>query len=360
MLSLAPRYFAWRIRGNPLTWAYRHRDVLTRDYDLILATSMVDLACLRGLVPTLSRVPAILYFHENQFAYPVSAHANSVLEAQMVNLYSGLSAQKLVFNSQFNRDSFFRGVGDLLKKLPDEVPENLVELMQAKSTCLPVPLISPQISPLADNEDDRHDLNASQRDVSVCQIVWNHRWEYDKGPERLLTIIQKLNPHLRLRFHIIGQQFREQPREFGEIREQLRQRGWLGAWGYVDNREQYCRLLAGADMVLSTALHDFQGLAVLEAVAQGCIPIVPDRLAYPEFLQSAFRYESFVEDVNTEALAAVSLIEKLARVLTAGDNLPDTEVKQWQWPNLVGRYRELFESGAKLEVSCASTKNHES
>lgn len=361
-LSLAPRHFAWRIRGNPLSWAYRYRELLEKKYDLILATSMVDLACLRGLVPGLAHTPAILYFHENQFAYPLTAKANSMLEAQMVNLYSALSAQKIVFNSQYNRESFLQGVDDLLRKLPDEVPENLVEILQSKSSCLPVPLVAspPAKERARQNEERGQDTRAVMSESPVRQLVWNHRWEYDKGPERLLALIQKLDSRLSLRFHIVGQQFREQPPVFSEIRELLNQRAWLGTWGYVEDRERYTRLLEEADFVLSTALHDFQGLAVLEAVTQGCLPIVPDRLAYPEYFQQAFRYRSCIDDLEAEALGATSLIEKYIRLLDGGEALPEVTVAQWQWSHLAGPYRELFESTAGLEVSCASTKNHES
>ena len=44
--ELAGRHFRWRIRGNPLSWI----DVLPEAVpELIVATSMVDLATLKGL-----------------------------------------------------------------------------------------------------------------------------------------------------------------------------------------------------------------------------------------------------------------------------------------------------------------------
>ena len=51
VLSLPPRHLSWRARGNPLYWAMAERELLERGYDLLIATSMVDLATLRGLVP---------------------------------------------------------------------------------------------------------------------------------------------------------------------------------------------------------------------------------------------------------------------------------------------------------------------
>ena len=79
-LTLPPRHFAWRVRGNPLYWGLEERTVLESDYDALVATSMVDLCTLRGLVPALTRLPTLLYFHENQFAYPRGRGRHEPLE----------------------------------------------------------------------------------------------------------------------------------------------------------------------------------------------------------------------------------------------------------------------------------------
>src|SRR5690606_16267725 len=63
-LTLAPRFFQWRIRGNPVSWF--DEPCLQQPWDLVIATSMVDLATLRGLNPSLAKVPCLLYMHENQ------------------------------------------------------------------------------------------------------------------------------------------------------------------------------------------------------------------------------------------------------------------------------------------------------
>lgn len=274
-LSLPARYFNWRVRGNSLSWAFSERATLEQDYDLLIATSMVDLSSLRGFVPKLASVPTLLYFHENQFDYPVSnkqksAEHHGSVEPQILSIYSALCATTLVFNSSYNRQTFLEGAAALLKKLPDAVPGNLIECMEQCSQVLSVPL------------DDSFFSNIERdRDTSSpLQLVWNHRWEYDKGPDRLLLFIRELKRlNVVFRLHVVGQQFRQQPAEFEEIKQLLLECKALGEWGFIESEASYRRLLCDADVVLSTALHDFQGLSILEAVASGCKPLLPARQA---------------------------------------------------------------------------------
>ena len=54
--------------------------------------------------------------------------------------------------------------------------------------------------------------------------------------------------------------------------------------GFEPDRRRYLRRLAACDWVLSTAVHEFFGVAVVEALLAGCLPWLPDRLSYPELL----------------------------------------------------------------------------
>lgn len=295
--TLPPRHFQWRMRGNALTW---WGEDLNSTYDAMVATSMTDLATLRGIVPALAQLPALLYFHENQFAYPLSDDATPRLEPQMVQLYSALSAQRLAFNSKYNRSTFFEGLQALLKRLPDGVPAGTVKTLEAKSTVLPVPVGPEWFEVRQARSGDR------------LTLLWNHRWEYDKGPDRLLLAVRVLLERgINFRLHITGQRFRNTPAEFKAIRDLLGAStiASLGHFGPVEDDEAYRKLLGQCHVVLSTALHDFQGLAVLEAVAAGCLPLVPDRLAYPEWFGPEWRYESCLDDPQREAQA---LVEQLA------------------------------------------------
>jgi glycosyltransferase involved in cell wall biosynthesis len=54
--------------------------------------------------------------------------------------------------------------------------------------------------------------------------------------------------------------------------------------GYVESKGEYWKLLHKADWVLSTADHEFFGIAVVEALFAGCLPWLPERLSYQELL----------------------------------------------------------------------------
>ncbi len=323
LLTLAPRYFSWRIRGNSLSWAFNERETLQRPYDLVLATSMTDLSALRGLVPALAQVPTLVYFHENQFAYPESERAFKAVEPKILNIYTALAADRVLFNSAYNRDTFLAGAAALLKKLPDQVPPGIIPLLRERSAVLPVPLAdgcfesaAPDAGGFEARWQSGANLSASDRQESArpVRILWSARWEYDKGPRRLLAILQALEARqLDYRLCLLGQSFRHTPAEFAEIGARFGHR--LVQFGFAQTRAEYQAWLRSADLVLSTAEHEFQGLAVLEALAAGCLPVLPDRLVYPEFVPPSGLYASVADDLAAEAGHAADLIERQAGVV---------------------------------------------
>lgn len=296
--ELPGRYFRWRIRGNALSWRQPLTELLQRwQPDHILATSMVDLATLRGLVPALASVPASYYFHENQFAYPISAQQHGSVDPMMVQLYGALSAQQLLFNSKYNRDSFFAGLETLLQRLPDQVPKGIVKELRARSAWLPVPVRS-----IAAKAKTHH---------SVPLLLWNHRWEYDKQPEGLLQLLRSLTQPVRLA--LLGGRSNKVPDALRQIRREFA--GWIVVDDFP-SRTDYEAYLAQADVVFSSAKHEFQGISVLEAVTAGARPLVPDDLCYREQYPTANRYAP--DDFITAA-----------GMLDNWQSLPQVSVEPW-------------------------------
>lgn len=299
VLTLPPRHFRWRIRGNALSWL--NEPLLRQPWDLVVATSMVDLAGLRGFHPSLATTPALLYMHENQFAYPDSGRQHASTEPAMINLYSAIAADRVLFNSAWNRDSFLEQARRFLDRMPDALPQAMLAGIGDKSAVVPVPI-----------EDHLFRERRQPLNRHCPHLLWNHRWEYDKAPERLLLLLQALRERDKdFRLSVVGEGFRGQPEAFGQIREQFG--GRIEHWGFVESRSEYDRLLARADIVISTALHDFQGLSMLEAMASGCLALAPARLAYPEYVPAAQLYTSNTRDPAAEAASAADCLQAMLR-----------------------------------------------
>lgn len=330
--SLPARFFAWRFRGNALAWSASFQDA---SFDLILATSMTDLATLRGLCPSLATCPAILYFHENQFAYPLEqTNPRDLLHFQITQLYSALSADRLIFNSQYNQDSFLQGVRQLLEKMPDAVPEQAKDILATRSAILPVPLA-------------KEAFPSHQSPQGPLQLLWNHRWEFDKAPERFFAALSLLKKQgIPFEVHVVGQRFRSQPPCFEQAKAAFGAE--IRTWGYLPKKADYRSLLRQCDLVISTALHEFQGLAVLEACAAGCLPIVPNRLAYPQFFDDTWCYASFEKDEKAEAQALAEKIAFMASDMTALRALPRLDLTSLSWDVLALKYQESFEDVVRM------------
>lgn len=311
LLALPGRYFRWRIRGNPLSWLDK---LPTQTPDLIVATSMVDIATIKGLHPRLSTVPVYYYFHENQFAYPCSESQFPSIDPQMVQLYGALTSQRLLFNSRFNETSFLEGVETLLKNMPDEVPENVSFRLQTKSEILPV-----SITPIKPGKKQEN------------LILWNHRWEYDKNPSLFAeAMIALADSGVDFKLALLGAHHSKPFAPLEKLRDELKD--YISVDDKVGETE-YRQIISKASIVVSTSQHEFQGLSMLEAASAGVIPLAPDALCYREQYAEEYRYPAGDKE---------AIVSRLTHWLTV-ELPPAVDVSSWYANALTHRWAELLD-----------------
>ena len=286
LLTLPARKWKWRMRGAAITMADHVRE-LGGTFDLVYASTFVNLAEFRGLAgPAIGSVPAIVYFHENQLVYPNRHTAEWDFQFPLTNITSALSAERCLFNTRWNLDTFLAEIPGFLKQFPDHLPRGVADRIAAKSSVLPPPF---DPGPF-DRTLGPHGVRAAVRGDRP-RIVWPHRWEHDKDPETFFAAVSQLaDEGLQFEVAVAGQVFGDRPDVFAEAEAHLGDR--LVHLGEPEGRDDYARLLASADIAVSTAGNEFFGIAMIEAAYAGCYPLVPDRLAYPELYPAAMRYTS--------------------------------------------------------------------
>ncbi len=302
LMSLPARKWKWRMRGAAVWFAERIRRDPVGDVDLIFTSDMLSVAELRSLLPrTLRNVPVLCYFHENQLTYPLSEHDRRDYQFGFTNITSCLASDEVWFNSAAHRDAFLAAVDELLRQMPDHVPQDARSAIESRSTVA---------WPLVEFPDPTTVRRSNSSAAETPVILWCHRWEYDKNPEAFFRTLFRLDDRgFDFNLVLLGESFRRAPEAFGEAWAKLERR--IVHSGYLENRDDYWRRLASCDIVVSTAIQENFGLAVAEAIAAGCHPLLPDRLSYPELIpeteRSACLYKS--ED---------DLEQRLGTILEAG------------------------------------------
>jgi glycosyltransferase involved in cell wall biosynthesis len=270
------RKWKWRMRGA----AYHFADAARRAGpgnapDVVLASDFLNLCDWRAFAPRPFRdAPALLYFHENQVTYPLGDDAPVDFHYGWINFGSAFAADRVLFNSAYHREGFLRESRRVLSMMPDFVPEGLLERIETASSVFPVGL---------DFEAHREVLRAPRRASSAPVIIWNHRWEYDKDPDLMTEALVGLaREGLEFGAIVCGQAFKPVPAAIERLKDALGPR--LLHVGFFEEPRKYLEALRSADFVLSTARQEFFGVAVVEALYMGCLPVLPHALSYPEIV----------------------------------------------------------------------------
>lgn len=301
-----------------------------RFFDTVLCSTFVDVAVLRALVSQIdgwnTGVMYCTYFHENQFAYPDQEHVEASRQFAAINFTSALASDRLGFNSLYNKRTFLESCGQYLRSVSDIKLPNLVEELEKKSTLL---------YPGVDFSAIDRVLPAIKNEIPV--IVWNHRWEHDKNPDEFFAALYLLkNAGLTFQLIILGQSFRTIPCCFEKARHDFAKE--IIHFGYAESYEQYIDLLGRGDVIVSTSIHEFYGISVIEAVRAGCTPLLPKRLSYPELFDARYLYQEGTFATRLEALVRqgdYQITDERAVELT----------EKYDWRFLTDSYRKWLKAG---------------
>ena len=272
------------MRHAAASLAFEVNQLQHQAWDAVFATDMLNLAEFRGLAAAnLAALPTVLYFHENQFAYPSRGEAVDIerdMHFAFTNLLSLLAADAIWFNSQSNLDSLRSGIQDTLQRMPKLMQPDASRWQARLEQCFATAEIHhPGIEP----------LQSSSVSEGPLHILWAARWEHDKNPEEFFSALRQLREaQIDIRLSVLGQSYSQTPECFDTARQEFSRE--IVNWGYASSRAEYRSNLQDADVVVSTAHHEFFGIAIAEAMSAGCIPVLPDRLSYPELVQCDERF----------------------------------------------------------------------
>ncbi|TDI74776.1 MAG: DUF3524 domain-containing protein [Bacteroidetes bacterium] len=281
-ITMASRFWKWRMHGGAVTMARKAEQFVKNNGkpDLIFATDMVNLSAFLALARRdLSDVPVVLYMHENQLTYPLPDGEKRDYTYAYINYLACLAADRIVFNSRYHFDEFMEALPGLLRMFPDYTHLNTVRKIKDKCSVLHLGMTL--------NAHDKYASSSRSREwgpgMEPPIVLWNQRWEYDKNPEAFFKMMNRLDDiGMPFRLILAGEHFEVQPREFERAFERYADR--ILHYGYADDFPEYSKLLHRADLVVSTSIHEFFGISILEAIYCGCHPLLPNRLSYPELI----------------------------------------------------------------------------
>jgi glycosyltransferase involved in cell wall biosynthesis len=280
----------------------------------VLASSMMDLGTFLD-VAGLADVPTIFYLHENQLTYDP---ARPDLRRGLANWASVRRAAAVVFNSRFHRDAFHAALPLL------GVEAAVGAAQRAASHVIPVGVQVRDFS------------GPAIRDRGPPIIVWNHRWETDKDPAGFLDALHGASD-LEYRLILLGEgaatsRHRSRiDREFGDRIVHV---------GHAP-RTTYATLLRRSDVVVSTARQEFFGASVVEALAAGAVPVVPNRLAYPEVLGGGL-WECLYEPPSLAEALRRTIVDR--RRMERLRPVARRAAERFDWSTVIGRYDALIDS----------------
>ena len=324
----SPHHWKWKMTGGTMELAKKliHSN---KKYDLMIVTDMLHLPLFRSLLPLhLIKLPVLLYFHENQITYPTIIEKGKEDRRDRhygwINYISACQSDAVIFNSQYHKDIFLEALPVFLKAYPKFKWKEDYGRIVKMSVVLPIGLDLPNYS----------------QNRGRPTFIWNHRWEYDKRPELFFsTLIALSKRHIDFDLIVLGKEYERSPPVFTTAKEILSKH--IIHWGWVEDKLAYHRLLAKANIMVVTGVQDFFGISIVEAIAVGCFPLLPNRLAYPEHVPDETKKICLYEHDDELGIKIEEVIESKVYL--------DTEyfskyVSKYEWEFIIEKYDKVLSS----------------
>ncbi|RMG46392.1 MAG: DUF3524 domain-containing protein [Acidobacteria bacterium] len=300
IVSLPGAHWKWRLRTGAFELA--RRLAAEPAPDAVICTSLVDAAHLKLFAGPAGRVPWLVYWHENQFSYPRPPGQPLERSFAVAHLASVLAADGHGFNSRAHLEAMRAGLAAFVKEAAPPRPRGVLRHFDRAARVLPpgVELSGfppPEPRPVGDPP----------------AILWNHRWEEDKRPGAFArTMLRLAEGGASFRLILLGTTVQSRPRPLELLREKLGDR--ILRAEPARTRGSYLAWLRRADLSVSTAAQENFGYATVEAMAAGVVPLLPERLSYPELVGRALAPHLLYRD-ERELLARLrALLENPQRV----------------------------------------------
>jgi glycosyltransferase involved in cell wall biosynthesis len=323
LVTLPARFWKWRMRGAAL---YFIKKISGLDsYHGLITSGLMSLSDFKSLAGP-ACPPTLVYFHENQLTYPLAPGEHADYQYGFTDITTALAADRILFNSQTHGDAFFNGLPGFLNRMPEYRPHWVVDEIRAKAAILyPGCRFVEGDFTLRDPPLEKPPL-----------IVWNHRWEFDKNPEDFFDALDAMLAHgVEFRLALLGENFQAMPKAFIGARGRYGHR--IVQYGYVESREEYMNWLQRGAIVISTAAQENFGIAVVEAVRCGCVPLLPARLAYPEIMPREFHSQVLYRDQKDLADKLLHLIRDYPKFDALRCSLSNA-MARFAWANLIEYY----------------------
>ena len=171
-------------------------------------------------------------------------------------------------------------------------------------------------------------------------ILWNHRWEYDKDPEKFFKILKKVRRNgFKFNLNVLGKNFSNKPSIFKKSKITFKNE--IIYWGFLKSYQEYAKCLWKSDIIPVTSKQEFFGISVMEAIYCKTWPILPKKLSYPELLPKEFHRVNLYENDNDLYKKIVFAIKNHKRLKKM--NLRQV-AKQFEWSKIVSVYDEIFDN----------------